>query len=75
MDQVEKRYGRMIEAEMVHHIFPREEYPEYAMKDWNLVSVSYKTHKSLHNLDGSLTKKGKELLERTRRRAEINGWL
>ena len=33
MDQIEKRYGRMVEATIVHHIFPLEDFPEYAYAD------------------------------------------
>lgn len=71
LDQVEKRYGRMKNAELVHHIFPVEDFPEYAMKEWNLISISKKTHNRLHDIDGSLSKEGKELLERTARRNKI----
>ena len=28
------------EANTVHHIYPADEYPQYAWCDWNLISVS-----------------------------------
>ena len=35
--QESKRYGKHIEAETVHHIFPLEDYPELAFVNWNLI--------------------------------------
>ena len=65
LDQVEKRYGRMVEATIVHHIFPLDEYPQYATAAWNLISVSLATHNKLHNRDtNELTESGVELLRR-----------
>ena len=72
MCQVSKRYGKRIPADTVHHIFPRDEYPQYAWKDWNLLSVARKVHDELHDrATGALTKKGVELLKRTARRKGI----
>lgn len=64
-DKIEARYGRAVEATIVHHIYPSDEYPQYAWEDWNLVSVSPSTHQKLHNRDGSLSEKGIELMKRT----------
>lgn len=66
-DQVALRDGVKIEANTVHHIFPREEYPQYALCDWNLISVSTDTHKKrLHEkYTGKLTKTGKALMYQT----------
>lgn len=63
-DQVALRDGMKIEANTVHHILPREEYPQYAWEDWNLISVSQETHKKrLHEkYTGKLTKLGKRLM-------------
>lgn len=59
-------YGRTEAAQMVHHIYPAEEYPEYAWADWNLISVSYSTHKKLENhMTGGLTEMGKQLMRST----------
>lgn len=60
-----KRYGKKVQANMVHHIFPRSEFPQYALSDWNLISLSYKAHGQLHTDDGELTEEGKALLRRT----------
>lgn len=69
MDQIEKRYGRMVEATIVHHIFPRDEYPEYAFSDWNLISVSLATHNRLHDRETNvLTVDGLDLMRRTARK-------
>lgn len=71
-DQVEKRYGKTREATIVHHIFPLDEYPEYKMADWNLISVSIATHNRLHDREtDELTEMGVELLRRTARRNNI----
>lgn len=62
-DQLELRAGRIVEAQMVHHIFPKETYPEYKYKAWNLISISYKTHELLHNrFTGGLSNAGKQLM-------------
>ncbi len=72
-DQVLKRYGKLIQAEIVHHIFPVEEYPEYAYEDWNLLSVSLATHNKLHDrITHELTDEGVDLLRRTARRNNIS---
>ena len=66
-DQVALRDGVKIEADTVHHILPREEYPQYEMCDWNMISVSQDTHKKrLHEkYTGKLTKLGKSLMYET----------
>lgn len=69
MDVYKKRYGIIQQAEIVHHIFPKDEYPEYAFKPWNLISVSRKTHNEFHDrYTDELTEKGIELLRITARR-------
>lgn len=71
-DQVEKRYGKIREATIVHHIFPLDEYPEYRFADWNLISVSMATHNKLHDREtDDLTELGVELLRRTARKNGI----
>ena len=60
--KLSKRYGKTIQADTVHHIYPREQYPEYAFSDWNLISVCNKMHNLLHNRnDNSLTSEGERL--------------
>jgi len=66
MDQYAKRFGLALPAEVVHHIFPKDDYPEYAYEPWNLISLSRKTHNEMHDRDtDELTEKGRELLRRT----------
>ena len=71
LDQVQKRYGRLVPATMVHHALPLDQYPEYAFSDFNLIPVSRETHRTLHYDDGSLTRAGAELAARVARRAGV----
>lgn len=63
IDRVQRRFGRNIEADTVHHIYPAEEYPEFAFEDWNLISVNgKKTHNKCHDrLSNKLTPFGESL--------------
>ena len=64
--QWSKRYGKTVEATTVHHIFPANDYPEYALAAWNLISLSNKGHEAMHDRQtGLLSDEGKRLLERT----------
>lgn len=68
MCQWAKRYGKNAEAEIVHHIFPIEDYPEYALCDWNLISLSRAAHNRMHDRNtGNLTGEGKRLMEKIAR--------
>ena len=51
MCQYSKRYGRRIPANMVHHIFPVELFPEYQWCEWNLISLSNEAHNMMHDRD------------------------
>lgn len=65
MCQVSKRYGKRVEATVVHHVFPREDFPDYAWEPWNLISLSAKAHDELHDrVTNALTAKGAALLRR-----------
>ena len=60
--QYSKRYGRNIQANTVHHIFPVESYPEYQWCEWNLISLSAEAHNIMHDRDShELTDVGKSL--------------
>lgn len=51
---------------MVHHIFPREWFPEWQWEPWNLISLSLTSHNELHDRNsGRLTGKGLQLLRLT----------
>lgn len=70
--QLTKRYGRLIEANTVHHIFPREYFPEFQWQPWNLISLSTAAHNALHDRESDqLTADGLDLLRRTARRLQI----
>ena len=63
-----KRYGKSVDAELVHHIFPAEEYPELFCVDNNLISLCNKCHELMHDRSlGILTKKGIEWQKRKRK--------
>lgn len=67
--QQAKRYGRRTPAEVVHHIFPAETYPQYALCAWNLVALSRAEHNKLHDRDSHrLTAEGVAMMERLMRR-------
>lgn len=70
-DQLEKRAGKSVPAVMVHHIFPREQYPQYALSDWNLISLSIETHNSLHLFNGNLSPLGEKLKKETAEKNDI----
>lgn len=53
------RYGITAEATTVHHVWPAEDYPEYAWEPWNLVSLTQAKHEAMHDrLTGKLTPLG-----------------
>ena len=67
MCQLSKRYGKGIPAELVHHIYPVDEYPEYAYCLWNLISLSRSMHNTLHDRNtDKLTADGIALMRRTK---------
>jgi hypothetical protein len=60
------RYGKVAEAATVHHIWPAEEYPEYAWSPWNLISLTAKAHEAMHDRQtGTLTALGESWRRRT----------
>lgn len=64
--QLSKRYGKSVPADLVHHIYPVDEFPEYAFEPWNLVAVSRAAHNKLHDRDSDkLTAEGVALMRRT----------
>lgn len=67
MCQLSKRYGKAVPAEVVHHIYPVDEYPEYAYCPWNLISLSRAAHNRLHDRENNaLTVEGVALMRRTK---------
>ena len=67
-----KRYGKTVEAKTVHHIFPRQEYPEYEWQAWNLISLSYEAHMMMHGEGGALTDEGMKLATRVALRVGVS---
>lgn len=54
-----KANNQMIQAECVHHIFPRDTYSQYQFDLWNLMSLCNECHDEMHNhYTGGLSKKG-----------------
>lgn len=74
MCQLSKRYGKAVPAEVVHHIFPVDEYPEYAYEPWNLIALSRKMHNTLHDRNtDTLTAEGVALMRRVSRDRDNKG--
>ena len=48
-----KKYGRLTEAVLVHHIKALEDYPELAFDSDNLVSLCYACHAAMHPEKGT----------------------
>ena len=63
--QEAKRYGELKPAEIVHHVWPVEDYPEYAYCRWNLIALTKAAHGKMHDRD---TRKLTALGEYWRRR-------
>ena len=65
------RYGKTEPATTVHHIYPIEKFPELALVDWNLISLTDKMHNAMHDrLTNELTELGKQWQERRKREFE-----
>ena len=53
------RYGLAVEATTVHHVWPVEDFPQWAWEPWNLISLSQKAHNEMHDrITNALTTKG-----------------
>ncbi|MFM1525259.1 MULTISPECIES: HNH endonuclease [Helcococcus] len=63
--QQSKRFGKTRPAEMVHHIFPADEYPHLFYNINNLISLSNIEHNKLHDRESKkMTDEGKKLQQR-----------
>ena len=52
----------------MHHILPRDQYPQYAWARWNLISLTQTNHELMHNrLTGELSGIGRDLMMETAR--------
>lgn len=73
MCQWSLRSGRKEPADTVHHIFPVEDFPQYAMCDWNLISLSNANHNLMHQrATRDLTEEGMMLMKETALRQGID---
>ena len=64
--QYARRYGKRVQANTVHHIWPAEDYPEYALERSNLIALSNEAHNRMHDrATGRLTETGEQLRRRT----------
>ena len=64
--QMSLRYGKRKDAQMVHHIWPRDRYPQYQYCLWNLISLTNSEHDKLHDrVSNELTAAGESLRLRT----------
>lgn len=71
--QESKRYGLSVKAEMVHHIYPRKEYPELAYVDWNLLPLTHQRHNTFHDRENNKII-GEGLYWQRKRRKEFEKW-
>ena len=61
-----RRYGKRVEATHVHHVWPVEDFPEYAFEAWNHLSLCLGCHDKMHDrLTGRLTELGQRWKNRT----------
>ena len=68
-----KRYGKIVQGNTVHHALPVEQYPQYALKLWNLVTVTPEWHNKLHGQKNKeeLSDEGKWLMKRVAKENNI----
>ena len=60
-----RRYGRTTPATTVHHIYPIEQYPEWNLASWNMISLCHECHNKMHDRDnGALTALGQSWADR-----------
>lgn len=60
-----RRYGRTTPATTVHHIYPLEQYPEWKLASWNMISLCHECHNKMHDRDnGALTALGQSWTDR-----------
>lgn len=65
-DQHLRRFGRIAQATHVHHIWPAEDFPEFAYCRWNLIALSLESHNAMHDrITGKLSPLGEALRRRT----------
>lgn len=64
--QRHKRFGKKVEANIAHHIWPVEFYPQYKFSLWNLIALCNECHNQMHKRDShELTAEGERLKSKT----------
>lgn len=64
-----KRYGKVVQADTVHHVIPLQERPDLRLDSRNLISLCEHCHERMHNkFDNTLSKLGEEWRERIERK-------
>ena len=64
-----KRYGKVTQADTVHHVIPLQERPDLRLDSRNLISLCEGCHEKMHNkFDNTLSKLGEEWRERIERK-------
>ena len=70
------RYGRIEPATHVHHIWPAEDYPEFAYCLWNLISLTQANHEAMHHkTTRKLTALGLRWKNRTPPRSDVEDFV
>ena len=60
-----RRYGRTTQATTVHHIYPLEQYPEWKLASWNMISLCLECHNKMHDRNtNELTELGQSWADR-----------
>ena len=47
-----RRYGKAVQADTVHHVYPAALYPGLSWEPWNLVSLCSTCHNAMHDRSG-----------------------
>lgn len=42
------RYGKRVEANTAHHVFPADAFPQWAWERWNLIALCAACHNAMH---------------------------
>lgn len=67
-----KRYGKVTEANVVHHVNPLDTHPDLRLVSNNLLSVCGSCHNTFHDrYTNELTVKGMEWVERIKKLIKI----
>ena len=71
--QESKQYGKHVQAELIHHIYPLDKYPELAYVHWNLLPVTNAIHNTFHDRDNDEVI-GRGIYRQTKRQREFDNF-